>query len=122
VLGSATPIPPVIWEPRAVLFLQEGILEYLSVWEAEFHLKRFIQARRVEGREALDRKDREAALQAFDRARRVSNEREDIEQVAALTLNLKVKEFFGQMVVPDERRSDAALLSSGVPSARGQRG
>lgn len=95
-LDQATLIEPFLWEPGAVLFLREGTLEYLSVWEVEFHMKRFVQARRLEALAALDQGDRGAALQAFDRARRVSNEHEDIEQVVALEPDERVRAVFAR--------------------------
>jgi hypothetical protein len=94
--AEATMLPPYLWEPGAVLFVAEGALEYVSVWEAEVRMKAFVRDRRAEGYEALRRGDEQAALQSFDRARRVSNEREDIEQVVALVPDPRVGEFFSQ--------------------------
>ena len=102
--GSATPLPPVFWEPMAVLFLMDGGLEYVSVWEAEMRMRAFVQAHRSEGHRALDRGDREAALEAFDLARRVSNEPEDITRVAELG-SPDVRAFFSQQL----QRSKAAV-------------
>lgn len=103
--GEATTLPPYIWEPGAVLFVMGGALEYVSVWEAEVRMKAFVRNRRAEGHAALDQGNREAALQAFDLARCVSSEREDIEQVVALVPDEKTKAFFAQALVVQAARS-----------------
>lgn len=94
--GSATPLPPCLWEPEAVLLLVGGALDLVSLWEAEVCMNQFVQARRRDGQAALARGDRAAALDAFDLARRVSSEREDIEQVVALAPDPRVRGFFAQ--------------------------
>lgn len=91
----ATLLPPFMWDRGGVLFAPAGgAVEWISVWEAEQHMIRFVRERRAEGRAALERGDQEAALEAFDRARRVSNESEDIEMVASLSPEREVQEFF----------------------------
>jgi len=92
-LAEVTRLPAFFWEPGAVLFSERGGIEYVSVWEAEARMWAFVRARRAEGLEALARGDREAALDAFDLARRVSNEPEDIARVANLG-SADVRAFF----------------------------
>jgi hypothetical protein len=57
----------------------------VSLWEAEIRMNQFVRTRRKEGRAALELGDKRAALEAFDLARRVSNEPEDIRLVADLS-------------------------------------
>lgn len=97
--GEATALPTALWEPEVVLFAQEGVFELLPVVEAESRMKAFVDACRSEGQDALQRGDQGRALEAFDRARRVSNEREDIEQVVALALNEDVRTFFARQLM-----------------------
>lgn len=94
--GEATMLPPYSWEPGAVLFVAEGALEYVSVWEAEVRMKAFVRDCRAEGHAALRWGDERAALHAFDRARRVSSEQEDIAQVVALVKDETVKALYAQ--------------------------
>lgn len=93
--GVATLLPPFMWDPGGVLFASAGgAVEWVSVWEAELLMKRFVAWHRMEGRSALVRGDREAALESYDRARRVSSEREDIEMVASLCPEPEMQRFF----------------------------
>jgi hypothetical protein len=83
--GAATKLAtPVAWEPRAVLLLVGGEIERLSVDEADSRMVAFVRQQRIDGDAALERGERELALACFDRARRVSSEREDIERVVEL--------------------------------------
>jgi hypothetical protein len=91
----ATLLPPFMWDRGGVLFASAGgPVEWVSVWEAEFMMKRFVTRHRAEGRAALDRGDQKGALEAYDRARRVSSEREDIEMVASLSPEPEMQQFF----------------------------
>lgn len=83
-LASATSLPPVMWEPQAVLLLMDGDLERVSCWEAEFRLNRFVQAMRERAEQAVSNLNLEEARELFDRARRVSNDEEDAERCAEL--------------------------------------
>lgn len=91
---NATRLDPFLWEPGSVLYLEDGVLELLSVWEAEVRMKAFVQQQRASGRTALDRGDTVGALEFFDRARRVSNEPEDIKAVATLEPDPEMQRFF----------------------------
>lgn len=91
----ASLLPPFMWDQGGVLFASAGgAVEWISVWEAEQHMNRFVREQRAAGRAALERGDLEAALEAFDRARRVSNEPEDIEKVASLCPEPEVQRLF----------------------------
>lgn len=93
--GVATLLPPFMWDRGGIMFASAGgAVEWISVWEAELLMKRFVARHRAEGRTALARGDREAALEAYDRARRVSSEREDIEMVASLCPEREMRQFF----------------------------
>lgn len=83
--GAATKLEaPAAWEPRTVLLLVGGEIERLSVDEADARLVAFVRQQRIDGQAAIERGERELALACFDRARRVSSEREDIERVVEL--------------------------------------
>lgn len=84
VLGSAVPLPPVLWEPFAVLFLMNGSLDLVSCWEAEFRMKQFVEKARSEAELALNEGNRERARELYWKARCVSQEEDDIQRCAEL--------------------------------------
>lgn len=83
-LGSATVLPPVLWEPQAVLFLVDGTLELVSCWEAEVRMNAFVREMRERAERAVSGLNLVQAAEFFDRARRVSNDEQDIRACAEL--------------------------------------
>ncbi len=92
---------PVAWEPRAVLLLVGGETQRLSVDEADARMMAFVRQQRIDGEAALQRGERELALACFDRARRVSSEREDIERVVELEPDPVLRAIIKQPLHPD---------------------
>lgn len=83
-LGSAMPLPPVLWEPFAVLFLMDGSLDLVSCWEAEVRMKQFVENARSEAELALSEGNLERARELYWRAMCVSQEEDDIQRCAEL--------------------------------------
>lgn len=93
-LGSATALPPVLWEPQAVLFLEDGALERVSCWEAEVRMNRFVRDMRERAERAVSGLNLVEALEFFDRARRVSQEEEDYRRCAELEPDPGIRNYF----------------------------
>lgn len=101
--GAATKLEAALaWEPRLVLLLVGGETERLAVKDADARMVAFVRQQRLDGEAALQRGERELALACFDRARRVSSEREDIERVVELEPDPVLKAIIKQPLEPDQ--------------------
>lgn len=81
--GNMKPLPePLPWDDQHCFFERPGLpFTYETFEQVDRELLEFVYRRRQEGDEALRSGDREAALEAYDRARRVSNESDDYVRV-----------------------------------------